>query len=142
MQALGTRPATSDKREVGSVHTASARFYAQVSGAANLTGKMLNKLGRLGQQGLQASCNGKYVASNAIRLTRRVDQMRPRNVITPTVVTKTLSSNGELTTQCLELARACHGSKFQGTRNHKSSELRTSGRLAVNVKVGDQVPVS
>ena len=115
------------------MHTASVRFYAQVSGAANLTGKMLNKLGRLGQQGLQAGCDGEYVAFGAIRLTRRDGQMRPRSVITPTVVTKGLSSNGELVTQCLELARACHGSKIQGTRSHKNSKLRASDRLAVNV---------
>ena len=79
---------------------------------------MPNKLGRLGQQSLQPGCDGEYVASGAIRLTRRDvgdGQMRRRDsAIAPTVVTKGLSSDGEIVTPCLELARVRHGSKING----------------------------
>lgn len=82
---------------------------------------MLNKLGRLGQQSLQPGCDGEDVASGAIRLTRRDagdGQMRRRSsAIRPAVVTKGLSSDGEVVTPCLELARARHCSKINGTKS-------------------------
>jgi hypothetical protein len=98
---------------------------------------MLNKLGRLGQKSLQPGCDGEYVASGAIRLTRRDigdGQMRRRgSIIAPTVVTKGLNSGGEVVTPCLELARARHGSNVNGTKSYKSPEFKASYRLAPNV---------
>ena len=89
---------------------------------------MLNKLGRLGQS-LQPGCDGEYVASGAIRLTRRDvgdGQMRRRDSAIAPVVTKGPSRDGEVVAPCLELARARHGSKINGTKSHKCSEPRAS----------------
>ena len=97
---------------------------------------MLNKLGRLGQHSLQPGCNGEYVASGAIRLTRRdVDDAKMRrrgSAIAPTVVTKGLSSDGEVVTPCLELARVRHGSKINGANvveRAKKTAIRVDRRF-------------
>lgn len=66
--------------------------------AAYLTGKMLNKIGRLGQLSLHPADDTECAASGAVRFTRRDVGERQRRrrgtAIAPVVVTKGLGGDG------------------------------------------------
>ena len=84
-------------------------------GAAHLASKMLDELGRLGQQSLKPGYEGEDVTSRAMHLTRRVAgdcQVESRaNASIPIPVSQGFGSDGEVVGVCFELAQGSHGSR-------------------------------
>ena len=84
---------------------------------AYLAGKILDEVGRLRQDSLQAGCYGEYIASGAISFIGdaiEIGQMRRRRGgLIMKMVTQGFDSDGEVVTPCLELSRARQGTIFR-----------------------------
>ena len=81
----------------------------------HLARKILDEVGRLGQQRLQPGYDGEGVTSGAMNLIRRVAgdcQVGSRaNAGIATIASEGSSGGGKVVGVCFELARASHGGK-------------------------------